>query len=303
MSMSLREQAGLPPYRELNWITLEAIRRLPMPATNDEIDEAVATTLNLTPTQRAVLATNGRQTAVAYLVAWCRTTLRNVGALERAGRGLWRLTPEGADMSEETVTRRRADYRRSSRVRWAEKRRSQAETAEAAGHHSEAEEFEELGWNDELLARLQAMSASGFERLAERLLRASEFEDVNVTGRAGDGGIDGTALYRLSLISFPVYFQCKRYKGSVGPAVVRDFRGAMAGRSDRGLIITTGSFSREAKLEATRDGATPLDLIDGESLCELLKERGLGVEVRERTVEDVTIDDEYFDRFETAPDR
>ncbi len=206
-------------------------------------------------------------------------------------------------MSEETVTRRRADYRRSSRVRWAEKRRSQAETAEAAGHHSEAEEFEELGWNDELLARLQAMSASGFERLAERLLRASEFEDVNVTGRAGDGGIDGTALYRLSLISFPVYFQCKRYKGSVGPAVVRDFRGAMAGRSDRGLIITTGSFSREAKLEATRDGATPLDLIDGESLCELLKERGLGVEVRERTVEDVTIDDEYFDRFETAPDR
>ncbi|MCY3927736.1 MAG: restriction endonuclease [Acidobacteria bacterium] len=144
------------------------------------------------------------------------------------------------------------------------------------------------------------MSPGAFERLSQELLRSSGFEAVKVIGGSGDGGIDGTALYRFSLISFPVYFQCKRHKGSIGAPVVRDFRGAMAGRSDRGLIITTGSFTSDAKREATRDGATPLDLIDGDSLCELLKERGLGVVVRERTVEDVTIDSEYFDRFEGA---
>jgi restriction endonuclease Mrr len=99
------------------------------------------------------------------------------------------------------------------------------------------------------------MSPAGFERLAQRLLREAGFISATVMGRSGDGGIDGLGVYRLSLVSFPVYFQCKRYRGSVGPGVVRDFRGAMAGRGDKGLVITTGSFTGDAKREATRDGA------------------------------------------------
>ena len=114
----------------------------------------------------------------------------------------------------------------------------------------------------QLLQSLMAMEPAGFERLAQRLLREADFISVNVTGRSGDGGIDGLGIYRLSLLSFPVFFQCKRYRGSVGSGAVRDFRGAMAGRGDKGLLITTGTFTADAKAESTRDGAPPVDLND-----------------------------------------
>jgi restriction system protein len=117
----------------------------------------------------------------------------------------------------------------------------------------------------------------GFERLAGRLLREAGFVNVTVTGRSGDGGIDAVGVYRVSLLTFPVYVQCKRHRGSVGAGAVRDFRGAMAGRGEKGLLITTGSFTGEARQEATRDGATPIDLVDGEELCDLLKGFRLGV--------------------------
>lgn len=101
-------------------------------------------------------------------------------------------------------------------------------------------------------------------------------------------------VYRLSLVSFPVFFQCKRYKGSVTPDKVRDFRGAMAGRGDKGLLITTGTFTAEAKKEATREGAPPIDLIDGERLCDLLKEHQLGVTTTLRTIEEIKVNPEFF---------
>lgn len=127
----------------------------------------------------------------------------------------------------------------------------------------------------------------GFERLAQRILREAEFTNVTVMGKSDDGGIDGMGTYRLSLVSFPVYFQCKRYKGTVSAGTVRDFRGAMAGRGEKGLLITTGSFTRDAQAEATRDGAPPVELIDGDRLCDVLKQYGLGVQVRTRVEEDV----------------
>lgn len=114
-------------------------------------------------------------------------------------------------------------------------------------------------------------------------------------GKSGDGGIDGLGVYKVSLVSFPTYFQSKRYAGSVSSSAVRDFRGAMSGRGDKGLLITTGSFTPSAKAEATRDGAPPVDLVDGEDLCDLLKQYRLGVRVEERVVEDVTVDAAFFD--------
>jgi restriction system protein len=150
-------------------------------------------------------------------------------------------------------------------------------------------------WKDGLLETLLAMSPAAFERLTQRLLREAGFINVNVTGRSGDGGIDGLGVYRVSLVGFPVFFQCKRYRASVGAGAVRDFRGAMAGRGDKGLLITTGSFTAEAKAEAVRDGAPPVDLIDGDRLCDLLKEYQLGVRVETRVTEDVEIDRAYFD--------
>src|SRR3546814_8903609 len=70
---------------------------------------------------------------------------------------------------------------------------------------------------------------------------SDRFVQVEVTGRSGDGGIDGTGILRLSLMSFHVLFQCKRYQGSVGSGAVRDFRGAMMGRTDKGLKIGRAS--------------------------------------------------------------
>ena len=141
------------------------------------------------------------------------------------------------------------------------------------------------GWKEQLLDQLMGMRPDAFERLAQRLLREADFDSVNVTGKSGDGGIDGLGVYRLGLMSFPVFFQCKRYQSSVGSGAVRYFPGAMAGRGDKGLVITTGSFTADAKIEAARDGAPPIDLIDGDRLCRLLSQYELGV--RTRTVEGV----------------
>jgi restriction system protein len=145
-----------------------------------------------------------------------------------------------------------------------------------------------------LLEVLLEIRPDSFERLARRLLREAGFVSATVTGKSGDGGIDGIGVYRLSLVSFPVFFQCKRYRGSVGAGAVRDFRGAMSGRGDKGLLITTGSFTADAKQEATRDGAPPVDLIDGERLCDLLREYALGVRSTVRQVEDIEIAPEFF---------
>lgn len=137
------------------------------------------------------------------------------------------------------------------------------------------------------------LKPDAFERLAQRIMRESGFVKVEVTGRSGDGGIDGVGVLRLALLSFQVYFQCKRYKGSVSASAIRDFRGAMVGRTDKGLFITTGTFTADAKREATRDGAPVIDLIDGEYLCDLLKSLKLGVATK--MVEEVAIDPEWFE--------
>jgi restriction system protein len=162
------------------------------------------------------------------------------------------------------------------------------------GEPDDVQSSAKRSWKEQLLEQLMGMPPGAFERLARRLLREADFDSVNVTGQSGDGGIDGLGVYRLGLVSFPVFFQCKRYRGTVSPSAVRDFRGAMAGRGDKGLLITTGTFTADAKKEATRDGAPPIDLIDGDRLCELLKRYDLGVRTTIRTVEDVGIDPAFF---------
>jgi restriction system protein len=142
------------------------------------------------------------------------------------------------------------------------------------------------------LSILQNIPPDGFQRLVHRILRESGFVKVEVKGRSGDGGIDGVGVLRLNLLSFQVFFQCKRYKDTVGAEAIRNFRGAMIGRTDKGLFITTGRFTPDAKREATRDGAPPIDLIDGEQLCEILKTLKLGVKTE--LVEQVTIDPDTF---------
>lgn len=139
------------------------------------------------------------------------------------------------------------------------------------------------------------LSPGGFERFCKRLLREVGFQEVTVTGKSNDGGIDGIGVLEvISLVSFKVLFQCKRYSGSVSSPAVRDFRGAMQGRADKGVIITTGTFTADARREATREGVPPIELVDGEKLVKMCQENGLGL----REVRTFVVDDRFFDQFE-----
>jgi restriction system protein len=213
-----------------------------------------------------------------------------VGLLENSARGVWSLTEDGRRLEEHEASSIAARVRATQTPRRSAEHPFllEAEESDGAGE-------DEPDWKEALLTRLLELPPDGFERLAGRLLREAGFLNVTITGRAGDGGIDAAGVYRVSLLTFPVYVQCKRHRGSVGSGAVRDFRGAMAGRGDKGLLITTGSFTAEARREATRDGAPPVDLVDGEELCELLKQFRLGVEKERREIEQVTIQPSFFD--------
>ena len=282
-------QADIPAYSDLLWPTIVTVRRLGGSGSIDEIAETVVDQEGFTEEQQQVLHGDGPQTEIGYRLAWARSYLKGMGLLVNSKRGVWSLTEEGRTVQKNEIPPRHRRYL----TQYREKRRRNCipDEEDSAG---EKDVDQDSDWRDQLLDALTSMKPDGFERLTQRLLREAGFISATVTGRTGDGGIDGLGVYRMSLVSFPVFFQCKRYKGSVGSAAVRDFRGAMAGRGDKGLLITTGTFTSEAKAEATRDGAPPVDLIDGDRLCDLLKEYDLGVKTTVRQIEDITVDTEFF---------
>jgi len=234
-----------------------------------------------------LLHSDSRGTKLGYNLSWAKTYLKRVGALENSARGIWSLTEIGERMTEGDCGAVPATVRKQD----AERKRAKPEISGDDAALAE-EPISEERWKDRLIAELRQLSAAAFERLAQRLLREAGFIKVEVTGRSGDGGIDGVGVLRVNLLSFQVLFQCKRYQGTVGASAVRDFRGAMVGRSDKGLIITTGTFSNEAKREATRDGAPAIDLIDADLLCDLIKQLRLGI--RLEMVERVIVDSDWF---------
>lgn len=281
---------AIPKYDELFNPVLKALHDLGGSATNQELEDRVIEILQLTEEEAYERRAGKSQTRLNYRTAWAKSYLKKYGVVDNTDRGVWALTAVGQKTDHVDPTAVKASVRAEA----SHKTRSVGDE-DALDDEDNAPEPEE-SWQDQLLSVLMAMSPDAFERLAQRLLRESGFNQVEVTGRSGDGGIDGHGVVKLQgLLSFHVYFQCKRYRNTVGPSVVRDFRGAMMGRADKGLIITTGTFTKEAVSEATRDGATPIDLIDGSDLIERLKELGLGVRVTKRVVEDVEIQAGWFE--------
>jgi restriction system protein len=283
---------SLPKYDSLFNPLLEAIKKLGGSASISELDEEVAKSLHLTD-EEISQPHDERRTELQYRLAWARTYLKAFGLLDNSERGVWVLTPKGKDtdaVDQRQVVRFVNEQSRVKKGKLTVKNSVSTVDVEVA---EVAETVLEEKWREALLAELLNLSPAAFERLSQRLLRESGFVEVRVTGRTGDGGIDGVGIVRLGgLLGFPILFQCKRYRDSVGSDVVRDFRGAMIGRADRGLIITTGTFSRDAKIEATRDGAPPIDLVDGEQLLDKLKELHLGVNVK--MIEQVSVVPEFF---------
>ncbi len=283
----------VPRYVELLNPGLQALKRLGGSASIAEMDDEVTKWLGISEEEIAQ-PHDERQTELQYQLAWARTYLKAYGLLENSSRGVWSLTPKGKE-TEKVDPRQVAAFVRNN-----SKKRNQDAIKGPDNKIAQAiiPEFTEIAleqtWREKLSATLRKMKPDAFERLCQRLLRESGFTQVTVTGRVGDGGIDGFGHVRLGgLLSFPVLFQCKRYQGSVSASMIRDFRGAMVGRADRGLVITTGTFTRDAKSEATRDGAPPIDLVDGEQLLDKLKELRLGIEIQ--TVEEVSVIADWFE--------
>lgn len=291
----------VPSYTEFLWPAVVAVRELGSSASIEEMVQQVIQEMGLSEEQQSVLHGDGPGTEVAYRLAWGRSYLKKMALMTNSARGVWSLTERGETVEESQIRPLHAAVLRQMR---AEGRRpkngeeaaqgSTSDTVENTRAVDEEQDDELATWRDRLLDVLMKMDPVAFERLAVRLLREAGFTSTSVTARSHDGGIDGVGTYRMSLLSFPVFFQCKRYQGTVGAAAVRDFRGAMAGRGDKGLLITTGSFSSDARKEATRDGAQPIDMIEGNRLCDLLKEFKIGVTTTVRQIEDVQIVPDYF---------
>ena len=271
---------------------LDALRELGGSGTPDEVAERIARNLSVSDEIRNELLPSG-QARYQNQIHWARFYLAREGLVDSSRRGVWSLTELGRSAALSP------DQARELFLKWVrifqDQRRAKAAIATPLVEQISEEAPPEFGNHRSAVIKLMlALPPSGFERLAQRILRESGFVQVVVTGSSGDGGIDGHGTLQINpLVSFKVLFQCKRYVGSVTPSQVRDFRGAMAGRADKGIIITTGTFTTEARREASRDGVPPIELIDGEKLVEMLQRLELGL----KPVVTFEIDNTFFNEF------
>ena len=274
--------------------TIHALKGLGDSGTIQEIEEKVIEQEQVTEEEQSFMMPDNKKPRLNYYLAWARTYLKRGNALENSSRGVWRLLENGSTITSLRETKKIYDQVfMEERIRSGQKKKNeQNESAEQINLEGSPDVSED--WKMILLNVLGEMKPDAFERLSQRLLREAGFTKVEVRGQSGDGGIDGVGVLRVNLVSFQVYFQCKRWKGAVTPKEIRDFRGALQGRADKGLFITTGEFTSHASDEATREGAIAIDLINGDRLCDLLKEHRLGIRVEK--VESVEIQSEWFEK-------
>lgn len=273
---------------------LAALRQLGNSGTVDEIEEAVVDILSITPEELEDVH-RGSITKFSYRIAWARNYLKRYGLIDKSDGGVWRFTKEGGETLEIDPDEVYRVVKSSDNMKAG--KNDVVDTNLKEEHLEElTSELRNVKWKEQLLEVVKQVDPVKFERLCQLLLRELGFLNVEVTKRTNDGGIDGKGTYRFGgVMSFHIVFQCKRYEGTVPSKEIRDFRGASIGRADKGLFITTGTFSSEARKEAQRDGAPPIDLIDGYELAENLRSARIGVETR--VIEEVVVDKDWFKNF------
>lgn len=272
---------------------VEVLRELGGSGRPAEVTDLVIERMNISETEQEVTNKNGGS-RIRNQVAWARFYMVKAGLLSSSQHGVWGLTEKGRNsaMDNDFVL----EVFRDVQQKFIAERKSRKLTEPKITEDEAGADSLSVGtdYRTELLSTLQALPADGFERVCQRLLRESGFQQVTVTGKSGDGGIDGHGILQINpLVSFKVLFQCKRYQGAVAVSAVRDFRGALQGRADKGIILTTGTFTTDAKREAIRDGATPIEIVDGDKLLEMFEKLKLGL----RPKEDYEIDQEFFDQY------
>ncbi len=257
-----------------------------------EVTDLVLERMNISEAEQEVTLKSGGS-RVRNQVAWVRLYLVKAGLLSSSQRGVWSLTEKGrtAELSENFVLH---SFRETQRHFAQDRKKREAEFSGKEEGEADVDSVDTGDYKSELLSTLQSIPPEGFERVCQRLLRESGFQQVTVTGKSGDGGIDGHGILQINpLVSFKALFQCKRYQGAVAVSTIRDFRGALQGRAEKGIILTTGTFTTDAKNEAIRDGATPIELVDGDKLVEMFVDLTLGL----RPKTDFEVDHEFFNQF------
>jgi len=273
----------MPQYNEMFNPLLEALHELGGSGSIEEIDNKVIELQNYPAEVVDVLHGEGPKTEIEYRLAWSRTYLKKYGILENSSRGVWAILNNKHNIKK-VNPKEVVDFVQSLSK---DKKNKDAD-------NSIIDENENKTWQEELIELLFSLSPNAFERLVQRILRESGFSKVEVTGKTGDGGIDGKGIFKIAgVISFNVLFQSKKWKNSVSASEIRDFRGALQGRADKGLFVTTGSFTRDVIKEASRDGATPIDLLDGEALVNKIKELKLGISID--YIEEININKKWFE--------
>lgn len=275
---------------------IEVLRELGGSGRPAEVTDLVIERMNIPEDEQEITNKNGGS-RIRNQVAWARFYLVKAGLLSSSQRGVWGLTEKGTNIKvdEEFVYK----LFREVHHQFTEERKARKSTKKIVDEDDTDATVTEVNadYKVELLSTLQSLPPEGFERICQRLLRESGFQQVTVTGKTGDGGIDGHGILQINpLVSFKVLFQCKRYQGAVAVSAVRDFRGALQGRADKGIILTTGTFTTDAKREAIRDGATPIELVDGDKLVEMFEELTLGL----RPKKDYEIDNKFFEQYKKS---
>lgn len=286
----MKSVVDVPAYNDMMKELYQAMKDLGGSGTIQEIDNRTIEILNLPSDVREVMHNGSSKTEIEYRLAWTRSYMKKVGILENSTRGVWTLTAKASELLEidpdEIVKKVRAMTFLKIKDPNGAKFVSEDKENEGIEIPDEIQT-----WREQLKNILLNLKPDAFERLTQRLLRESGFTQVKVTGKTGDGGIDGIGILKLNgIVSFHMMFQCKRYSRNVSAGEIRDFRGALQGRSDKGLFITTGNFTAPAVEEANRPGTTPIDLIDGDELAEKLRDLQLGV----FPVNDFIIDESWF---------
>jgi len=289
-------------YRFLNPI-IEVLKELGGSGKAGEVIDLVVEKLNISEDELSVTIKSGAS-RIKNQIQWARLALVKAGLLGSSPRGVWSLNEKGlnTELTDQDLLQLYEDrkQRMKERRQLATSKDDEIKPDEVGLPDEEEEPPEPIDYKTQLLNILKSIPPEGFERICQLLLRESGFEQVNVTGKSGDGGIDGIGICQVNaFVSFKVLFQCKRYQGSVGSGVVRDFRGAMMGRADKGIIITTGNFTKEAKREARRDGVPPIELVDGEKLVDMFEDIQLGL----KPISAFEVDYQFFEKFDYKPDQ
>jgi restriction system protein len=285
------EKTQGPQFLQFCIPIIETLKELGGSGQPKEVTNAVLERLNISEQEQAQTNKNGGS-RVRNQVAWARFYLVKADLLDASRRGVWALTEKSrtTHLSRNAVSQLFKDVQAGFPAKDQKPKAVDDETEIIPP----AVESGDGAGTPTLLEVLRSLSPGGFERVSQRLLRESGFERVIVTGKSGDGGIDGHGILQVNpFVSFTVLFQCKRYAGAVSASQVRDFRGAMMGRADKGIIITTGTFTTEATKEARRDGAPPIELVDGETLGQMFERLELGV--KPKTVYEV--DEAFFEEY------